>query len=286
MSRQRLKALQIEKQKQPLLSNWAAQWNEVALARTFYEGWSPHITAATTSGGLYIGSGQKRVHPNFFTAGSGQVTYSATDATFESSVDTALTNLTDTSTDYFSTDLLEAMRVEVIKLKIKPMVTENGMEFWPMLIHPNQARQLRADSDWQGVNQRAWVANEAKNNPIFSGAIGSYAGFVLYERMLGVFGASPSGTGTVTFGATNPLSAPDTYARKCAIIFGAGAISRGVAEDLSFERETDDYGNVLGIGAGMIVGDSRGEYYDSTTSVTGVINQTSAIVATYSDNSF
>jgi hypothetical protein len=285
MSQQRLKSLQIERERQPLLSEWLANWNEIQIARTFYEGWDAHISAATASGGIYINSGQKRCHPNFFTAGSGQSTYSATDATYEGTLDDDLTNLTDTASDYMSVELIEAMRVEVTKLKIKPMVTESGWEFWPWLIHSNQARQLRADSDWKAAQRD--VGPRDLTNPIFRGNCGHYGNFVFFERLLGVFGANPAGTSsTVTFGATNPLSGLDTYPRKCSIIFGRGAISRGVAEDPFFEREAYDYNNVTGIGVGQIVGDARGEYNDSTSSPTAVINETSCIVATYSGNSF
>ena len=105
--------------------------------------------------------------------------------------------------------------------------------------------------------------------------------------MLGVFGGEPNaGAGTVAFGATNPLSGVDTYARKCSIIFGKHAISRGLADDPFFERDSQDYSNIKGVGVGQIVGDARGEYNDSTSSPAAVINQSSAVVATYSDNAF
>ena len=282
VSTQRLKALKPERKAQGQLSDWMANWNEVAIARAFYQGWNQHIFATTANGGFYINSGQKRCHPNFFTADAGQATYSATDATYEGTLDDALTNLTATASDYFSVDLIEAMRVEVMKLKIEPMTTKEGVDFWIWLLHPNQARQLRQDTQWQAAHQNGALQLGIKN-PVFAGSLGYYGGFCFYERLLGVFGAEPAGTSSaVTFGATNPLSALDTYARKASIIFGKGAISRGVANDAFFERDNYDYGNATGVAVGAILGDSRGEFYDSTSSVTAVINNSSAIVASYS----
>ena len=110
VSQQRLKSLRIERERQPLLSDWLANWNEVQIARTFLEGWDSHINTATAAdGGLYLKSGQKRCHPNFFTAGSGQSTYSATDATYEGTLDDDLANLTDTASDYFTVELIEPL---------------------------------------------------------------------------------------------------------------------------------------------------------------------------------
>ncbi len=281
-SEQRVKALKIAREKEPMLRRWLARVRDYQLAKTFYEGWSPQITETTANGGLYINSGQKRPHPNFYTAGAGQVTWNADDATYEGLVEDALTAMTDTAANYFSTSLIEAMRVEVQKLGIKPLVTADGEEFIVWLIHPNQARQLRAENDWKNAN------NELRSdNPLFKNALGKYAGFVFFERELSVFGANPdSATGTVTFGASNPLSAVDTYPRKCSIIFGAGAISTGVAMDAFIEPDDYDYKNQRGVSIGMITGDARGEFYDSTSGKSAVINQSSAIVASYSDNSF
>ena len=121
----------------------------------------------------------------------------------------------------------------------------------------------------------------SKENPLFTGAMGEYAGFVFYERLLGVMGATASAD-TVTYGATNPLSAVDTNPKKCSIIFGSGAIQTGVAAKPFVKRGYYDYENIDGVSIGTICGDARGEYVDSTSSKTAIINQSSCIVATYS----
>lgn len=281
-SEQRVKALKLAKMYKSLLAHWYARIRDIQIAKTFYEGWGPQITTATASGGLYINSGQKRCHPNFFTAGAGQVTYNADDATYEGNVENAVTALTDTSSDYFSISLVEAMMAEVDKLGIQPLVTAAGTEYIPWVIHPNQARQLRGESDWKAANRRL-----DDKNPELQNALGRYGSFVFFVRRLGVFGVEPNaGAGTVAFGSSNPLSAADTYNRKASIIFGKQAISSGVAADAFFEIDDYDYKNQAGVSINGIVGDSRGEFYDSTSSVSAVKNQSSCIVATYSSNSF
>jgi len=109
-----------------------------------------------------------------------------------------------------------------------------------------------------------------------------YAGFVPYERMM-VPGISPA-SATVTFGATNPLSALDTYAIKGAIIFGKSALAYGWADGPYFDEEYEDYKNNKGVGIGVIAGCARAEFKDNSTdgSNTAVKNQSSMIVATYS----
>jgi N4-gp56 family major capsid protein len=279
ISNQRVKKFRLLEKAQPLLSDWLAQWMEWMFIYTFFHGYAPHILENTTTGGLYIGSGQKICHPNFYAAGSGFVTWSATAATYEDSVADACTGVTDTSTDHMTADLLEDLRVKVKSKKIMPLVVD-GNEFYPILLHPNQAKQLRQDSDYRNAVKDAWTRDS--KNPIFTGAMAPYAGFVPYERMM-VPGISPA-SATVTFGATNPLSALDTYAIKGAIIFGKSALAYGWADGPYFDEEYEDYKNNKGVGIGVIAGCARAEFKDNSTdgSNTAVKNQSSMIVATYS----
>lgn len=284
MSELRVRILNIMKERQPQLIRWLARKREVNIVKAFLEGYSDHVMATTANGGLYINSGQKVCHPNFWCAGATAFsTWNATDATYEGTLDDDLTNVTDTSTDYMSTSLIEEMAVAVQTKNIKPMVMENGYSFIPWVMHPKQIKQLRGDTDWKSANQRAFVGQMAKENPVFTRAAGEYAGFVIFERELSVFGASPAGTSSsVTFGATNPLAAVDTYPRKCSIIFGGGAIATGQAEKAYLDVDNFDYANQTGIAVGSIVGDARADFVDNTTTKTAVINQSSIVVATYS----
>jgi N4-gp56 family major capsid protein len=282
ISNQRMKKFNLIAKAQPLLSDWLAQWMEFNFLYTFFHGYSPHILENITTGGLYITSGQKICHPNFYCAGSGFSTWNATAATYEGTLDDDVSGVTDTSTDHLSCELLEDLRVQTITKKIMPMVSKEGIEFWPMLIHPQAAKQLRKDSDWKNAQKDARI--RGVNNPLFTGALGEYAGFVLYERMM-MPGIYPAGTSSsVTIGATNPLSALDTYDRKMGLIFGRGAIAHGWALGPYIDEDDEDYKNNKGVAIGIIGGSARAEYKDNSTdgSNTAVVNQSSIAFTTYS----
>lgn len=287
MSQQRMKKLDLIRRFRPQLEDWLAEWMEYNFLYTFHHGYSPHILATVPNGGINLTSGQKIPHPNFYAAGSGFVTWNATPATYEASVEDAVTGVTDTSSDYFSTTLLEDLRVRVQEKNIKPMVTQEGIQFYPMVVHPLQMKQIRAESDWKAA-QRDWASGmQGVKNPIFNGASGFYAGFVLYERELTMAVDPDNVAGTVAFGwptAEFGEAALSDHARKVAIIFGAGAIAHGDAMGPYIDEDDEDYKNLKGVAIGLIGGSARSEYKDNSTdgSNTAVINQSSITVCTYS----
>jgi len=288
MGRQRVKGLDLVNKFRPQLSDWFAHWWEWAFHYTLHNGYSPHVFKGTDTGGYNITSGQKICHPNTYVANSGFVTWSATAATYESSIDTDAGALTDTSTDHFTVALLEDLRVAVIEKKLKPMVTEDGFEFFPMLVHPHQLKQLRNESDWKAAQREANLPG--KGNPIFSGAAGHYAGFVLYERWLTNAIDTTGAAGDVTYGNSTAYfgeSALSNSDRKVATILGGGAIAHGEASGPYFDEDNFDYNNSKGVSVGMIGGSARGETKDDSTdgSNTAVINQSSIDVITFSDGS-
>lgn len=284
-SNQRVKKFKLIQKAQPLLSDWLAQWMEYSFIDTFFSGYSPHIRENTTTGGLYINSGAKILHPNWYNAGAGFATWSATAATYEGTVEDGVTGVTDTSTDHMSASLLETLRIQAMTKKIMPIDLGYGEPLWPMLIHPNQAKQLRQDTDYKAAAREALP--RMKENPLFTGAMPPYAGIVPYERLF-TPGVEPNaGAGTVAVGATNPLSALDTYNVKGAILFGKSAVAHGWALGPYFDEEDEDYKNNKGVAVGLIAGSARADFKDNSTdgSNTAVINQSSMIVCTYSDGS-
>ncbi len=278
MSNQRVKRFNLANKARPQLSDWFAEDMEIQIAAAFYEGVSRNISAATSLGGY----GTTPVpHPNIFTADAGQVTYNATVATYEASILTAVNNLTGASNDLFSTDALESLRVEVLKQNIPP-IRVGGVDTWPILTHYNCAKQLRTNSTWQAAQREAGI-RALMNNPIFSGALGHYAGFTLFERNLGVFGLDVSGgAGSFVWGATNPHSAVDTQDIKASIVFGRNSMTQAWAEGPFFEEQFFDLKNRKEIGVGMIGGFKRADFEDATGTPTAVVNQTSGLLLTYS----
>lgn len=278
MQNQRVKRFNLAARVRPQLEDYFAEDTEIQIASAFYESFSRNVSADSDDGGYAF---TKVPHPNIFTADAGEVTWNATVATYEASLVTAVNNLTDTSSDYFNTDALDSLRTEVMKLNIPPIMV-NGVPTWPMLIHYNQAKQLRTDSTWRQAQREAGVRG-LMSNPIFSGALGHYAGFTLFERQLGVFGVDVSGgAGSILWGATNPHSAVDTYDHKAAIVFGKNSICQAWAEGPFFEEDTFDLKNRKEVGSGFIDGFKRADFEDSTSSPTDVVNQTSCLLITYS----
>jgi hypothetical protein len=278
MQNQRVKRFNLASRARPQLEDYFAEDIEIQIASAFYESYSRNLTASAANGGYAFTAVP---HPAIYTADAGRVTFNATVATYEASIQTAVNNLTDTSSDYMSTDALESLRVEVLKRQIQP-ITVNGMETWPVLCHYNQAKQLRTNTAWQQAQREAGV-RALMANPIFSGALGHYAGFTLFERELGCFGVDvSSGAGSFVWGATNPHNAVDTLNHKAAIVFGKNSMCMAWAEGPFFEEDTFDLNNRKEIAAGLIAGFKRADFEDATGTPTAVINQTSALLITYS----
>jgi hypothetical protein len=255
-----------------------AEEMEIQCASAYYEGQSRNTTAAALSGGY---AHTPVPHPYIYTADAGQVTWNATVATYETNIVNAVNSLTDTNSDYFSADALDSMRTEVLKQRIPP-IRVAGKNVWPMLVHYNQAKQLRTDATWRQAQREAGV-RALLNNPIFDGALGFYAGFVLFERELGVFGVDVSGgAGSINWGATNPHETVDAYDHKAAIVFGRNSMCWAWADGPFFEEDTFDLKNRKEVAAGLIGGFKRADFEDSTSAQTAVINQTSALLVTFS----
>jgi hypothetical protein len=262
------------------LGDWFNRWNSYQPYLAFLEGYSENLTkAAATEGGL---GKSKASHMNIYVAGSGRVAFSNTAATYEGAVAAALNGLTDTSSDWFSTDVIENMvYVASHNHRITPL-TVNGKRLYPMVISDAASKQLQADEKW---NKRMELAAERSldNNPLFQGKIaGIYGGALLlidetvpaaYINGDTEFTAARATLGTtagVCYGTNNALGQADFMEqpvdpgdRKPAILFGKSAIGVGVANDLSFEEETWDFKQKIEIGADMIIGFQRSDILDN-----------------------
>lgn len=262
------------------LGDWFNRWNSYQPYLAFLEGYSENLTkSATAEGGL---GKAKASHMNIYVAGSGKVSFSTTTATYEAAVAAALNGLTDTSSDHFSTDVIENMvYVASHNHRITP-ITINGIKVYPIVISDAASKQLQADETW---NTRLLNAAERSldGNPLFQGKVaGIYGGALLlidetvpsaYINGDSEFTAARATLGTtagVCYGTNdangfadfmeNPV---DPGNRKPAILFGKSAVGVGVANDLSFEEETWDFKQKIEIGADMIVGFQRSDILDN-----------------------
>lgn len=250
---QRLEIYKLREKAKPQLQQWFSKWENQMVFQTLYEGASGNITAAKTADGIGL---KKRYHPNWYVNSGGNLTavgtekYSKTNDNLDDADTAADTNMTSA--------ILEDLRVKCMELKIPQMVTENGDKYWVMLVHPQQANNLRQDSEFRHAQRYAFMG-KAKDAPELSGIIGYYAGFAIFEDIVGIRGWTSSSDSIAANGWLS-IPATGTTTNLNAIVVGRSAIGKGIADDLHFAEERDDYGNILGIGGAVLNGYGRADF--------------------------
>jgi N4-gp56 family major capsid protein len=132
---------------------------------------------------------------------------------------------------------------------IRPLMV-GGEAMYVMHLHPYQVyslRQTTSTGGWQDIQKFAMMGKGAKDNPIFTGALGVYNGVILRE---------------------NPRIPSVQANTRRAIFCGAQAATFAVGqnntpEKMSWVEELFDYENQLGVSAGMIFG-AKKSVFNST----------------------
>ena len=157
--------------------------------------------------------------------------------------------------DEFTLTLIDKM-VESAKLGsttgtgpvIRPVMV-GGDPRYVVVLHTRQVTQLRANistGQWLDINKSAMTGDGSKENPIMTGALGMYNGAVLHEST------------RITNGVDSGTGLPVATARR-AVLLGAQAAAMAFGQGQSFKNfdwneELFDYGNQLGVEAGLIHG--------------------------------
>jgi N4-gp56 family major capsid protein len=131
---------------------------------------------------------------------------------------------------------------------IRPINVDGDLRY-VVVLHTRQVTQLRAAvgaGSWLDIQKAAMTGDGSNNNPIMTGALGMYNGAVLHEST------------RVTNGVDSGTGAPVLTARR-AVLMGAQACAIGFGQNQSFKsfdwnEELFDYGNQLGVEAGLIHG--------------------------------
>lgn len=123
---------------------------------------------------------------------------------------------------------------------IRP-VKVNGEDKYVIFLHPYQVTSLRqntATGQWLDIEKAAMAGMNSKKSPIYTGALGEYNGVVMH---------SSTRVPTVTAGVYRSIF--------CGAQAGAIAFGQDSAPDkMTWVEELFDYGNQLGVSAGMIFG--------------------------------
>ncbi len=126
---------------------------------------------------------------------------------------------------------------------IRP-IRMNGEDYYVMFLHPYQVTAMRVNANagqWFDIQKAAMTGGEITKNPIFTGALGMYNNVILHES------------------TRVPSVVAGSYR---AILCGAQAAVLAFGQDsagnkVSWVEELFDYGNQLGVAAGMIWGGKK-----------------------------
>lgn len=160
------------------------------------------------------------------------------------------------TSDIFSVALIDAAvtKAKTATPLIRPVSTELG-DYYVCFLHPFQVRDMRAATaaagSWTDLQKAAMTGGVVERNPIFTGALGIYNGVILHE----------SSRVTMGFNATTSVttSGAGGLGTRRAVLCGAQAAAIAFGQDNSDQQMTwvedyFDYGNQLGVSAGMIFG--------------------------------
>lgn len=139
-------------------------------------------------------------------------------------------------------------KAKTMSPKIRP-IRMGGKDWYVMFLHPFQVFALRNDTaaanSWNTLQRAAVQGGDLTNNPIFTGALGVYNNVILHEWSYLPTAVSVS---AVSVGATR--RAVFCGAQAAAMAYGQG----GGPNQMSWVEELFDFGNQLGVSAGMIGG--------------------------------
>ena len=162
-----------------------------------------------------------------------------------------------TSANTFTLDLLDKALTkaktlhDVDSLPILRPVRIAGGEYYPVILHPFQVRDMRTNTStgqWLDIQKAAMQGGAISDNPIFTGALGVYNGAILFESTRIPLGCDDT---TPTTAVASTRRAVMLGAQSACLAYGREA---GKFEKYSWNEESFDYGRENAISAGLIGG--------------------------------
>jgi N4-gp56 family major capsid protein len=154
------------------------------------------------------------------------------------------------STDLFNLQTIDRAveRAKIATPMIRPCMIKSE-KYYAMFLHPFQVTDLRistASGQWLDIQKAAMAGMKSDESGIFTGALGMYNNVVLHEAI------------RVTQGVNSSTGVPISTVRR-AVFCGAQSAFISHGKDSSFKQMSwkesmFDYGNQLGVKAGVIYG--------------------------------
>jgi hypothetical protein len=266
---------QLYNRSEAYLSDWWGRYIGVQIYLAALQGYSENIVSPT--GGI---GRQKQSAMNLYTAGAGRATFSTTHATYEAEVASHLNGLGDD--DVFNTEFINNLAVSAaMEHHVNPVMFE-GLELLPLICHPYAYRQLQADTVYQDRHKNAGP-RDYKANKLFTGkATEVYENCLIFQdktipsaRITGDADYSDARSTTadstgVCYGTEDANGNPDFMenpldagALRPCFILGQSSILCGVADNISFDKEEDDFGERVEIGTSLKFGVAAADIYDT-----------------------
>jgi len=167
-------------------------------------------------------------------------------------------SISSSTVHYFNLSMIDraVARAKTLSPMIRPL-KEKGDDYYVAFIHPYQTYQLRTQStatlggQWADIQRAAIQGGAGSDNPIWTGALGVYNGVILHESTR--IPAFSTGAGANT-GRRAVLCGAQAAA------FATGQKDDATGQEMSWFEELFDYGNKLGVSAGMIAGLKKNIY--------------------------
>lgn len=159
-------------------------------------------------------------------------------------------------------DISDAKAYAQSVLKIEPLMTADGQEWYGLVAEPMALLALKKDSSYQQAQRDANL--RGNTNPLFTGALGVWDGVILYSN-----NRVPTATNT----------GPIRYAKN--VLFGAQALVRGFSQYPDWREEQFDYGRQSGVATTMIKGE-KASLFDLSAAQDGSANQFIGSLVLYS----
>jgi len=156
-------------------------------------------------------------------------------------------SLTSTASCTFSLGMIDAavLKAKTLTPVIRPVQTGKVGAVYAMFITPEMHYDLRRNTNtlqWGDIQKAAMTGGQITDTPLFTGALGMYNGVVLHESWrLPLF----TSTGGSTTGRAVLCGA-----QAAILAYGRGSSSN----KMDWNEELFDYGNQLGVSAGLIWG--------------------------------